>query len=83
MATLVIRRLDDGVKERLRQRAAASGRSMEEEARTILRDALPVESGNWGAHLVATMHELFGPENGIDLELPPRGPGRPLPDFGE
>ena len=37
MASITIRNLDDGVKRRLRVRAAENGRSMEEEARDILR----------------------------------------------
>ena len=36
MASITIRNLDDDVKTRLRIRASASGRSMEEEARLIL-----------------------------------------------
>ena len=40
MASIVIRRLDDSVKARLRLRAAEHGRSMEEEAREILKSAL-------------------------------------------
>ena len=40
MATLTIRNLDDSLKSRLRMRAAARNRSMEEEARQILRAAL-------------------------------------------
>ena len=36
MATLTIRQLDDGLKERLRIRAAANGRSMEAEARAYI-----------------------------------------------
>jgi plasmid stability protein len=36
MATITIRRLDDGVKARLRVRAAQNGRSMEEEARHLI-----------------------------------------------
>jgi plasmid stability protein len=40
MAQLVVRNLDEDVKERLRQRAAANGNSMEAEARLILRTAL-------------------------------------------
>jgi plasmid stability protein len=44
MAQLVVRNLDEEVKERLRQRAAANGNSMEAEARLILRDALCDES---------------------------------------
>lgn len=37
MATLTIRNLDDAVRDRLRQRAAEHGHSMEEEVRQILR----------------------------------------------
>jgi len=37
MASITIRNLDDDVKHRLRVRAAEHGRSMEEEARDILR----------------------------------------------
>ena len=40
MATLTIRNLDERLKGRLRVRAATRGRSMEEEARQILRTAL-------------------------------------------
>ena len=40
MAQLVVRNLDADVKERLRRRAARRGRSMEEEAREILRAAV-------------------------------------------
>jgi plasmid stability protein len=43
MATLTIRNLDDRVKQRLRERAAMRGVSMEQEARTILGDV--VDSG--------------------------------------
>jgi phosphopantothenoylcysteine decarboxylase/phosphopantothenate--cysteine ligase len=38
MANLTIRKLDDALKAELRQRAAANGRSMEDEVRVILRD---------------------------------------------
>jgi plasmid stability protein len=37
MASITIRNLDDDIKQRLRVRAAEHGRSMEEEARDILR----------------------------------------------
>lgn len=40
MGTLTIRNLEDPLKSRLRMRAAARNRSMEEEARQILRTAL-------------------------------------------
>lgn len=39
MAKLVVRNLDDDVKQRLQVRAARRGRSMEEEVRDILRTA--------------------------------------------
>ena len=40
MASITIRNLDDDVKTRLRVRAAERGRSMEEEVRVILREAV-------------------------------------------
>ncbi|MCA1968672.1 MAG: plasmid stability protein, partial [Rhizobium sp.] len=44
MASITIRNLDDGLKQRLRLRAATHGRSMEDEARDILRSTLSAES---------------------------------------
>jgi plasmid stability protein len=40
MATLTIRNLEDSTKSQLRLQAARHGRSMEEEARVILRQAV-------------------------------------------
>jgi plasmid stability protein len=40
MAQLVVRNFENAVKERLRRRARRNGRSMEEEAREILRNAV-------------------------------------------
>src|SRR5215831_4662442 len=45
MASITIRQLDDDLKRRLRLRAARNGRSMEDEARTILRDAASLDDG--------------------------------------
>ena len=39
MADIIVRRLDDKVKERLRKRAMRHGRSLEAEARVILQQA--------------------------------------------
>ena len=80
MSSITIRNLDDGVKRRLRLRAAQHNRSMEEEARDILRCALAQEtepSEHW-VNKVRRRVETFG---GVDLELPPRGPIREPPDF--
>ena len=74
MASITIRKLDDEVKSRLRMRAAGNGRSMEEEARVILREAVGRESK--AQNLVTVIRSRFGPENGVDLELPPREPIR-------
>jgi antitoxin FitA len=40
MAQIVVRNIEDAVKARLKRRAVRHGRSMEEEVRTILRDAV-------------------------------------------
>jgi plasmid stability protein len=40
MAQLIVRDLEDEMKARLKRRAAQHGRSMEEEVRHILRDAV-------------------------------------------
>ncbi|HLZ41805.1 MAG TPA: hypothetical protein VKQ11_12635 [Candidatus Sulfotelmatobacter sp.] len=40
MAQLVVRKLEESVKARLQRRAARHGRSMEEEVRDILRNAV-------------------------------------------
>jgi plasmid stability protein len=40
MAQIIVRNIEDSVKARLKRRAARHGRSMEEEVRTILRDAV-------------------------------------------
>src|SRR5215470_7276673 len=45
MASITIRQLGDDLKRRLRLRAARNGRSMEDEARTILRDAASLDDG--------------------------------------
>lgn len=80
MASITIHNLDDDVKTHLRIRAAGRGRSMEEEARTILRDA--VNRGEAGPrNLTAFTRECFAPLGGVELELPPRGPMREPPDF--
>lgn len=85
MASLNIRQLDPALKEKLRVRAARNGRSMEAEARVIIKDALsgadkPMTTG---AELVDWIRQRFGPLGGVELELPPRGPGREPPDFSE
>jgi plasmid stability protein len=80
MATLTIRDLEPSVKERLRVRAAKNGRSMEEEVRLILRQAT-AEEVKRERGLGTAIHELFAPLGGVELEIPPREPGREPPTF--
>jgi len=80
MASITIRNLDDDVKTRLRVRAAAHHRSMEEEARLILREAVECEAPP--AYGMGTaIHRLFEPLGGVELELPPRESLREPPPF--
>ena len=80
MATVTIRRLDEKTKAKLRVRAAQNGRSMEEEAREILRRALEREPAA-ATDLATAIRELFLPLGGVELELPERGPMREPPDL--
>jgi plasmid stability protein len=71
VASITIRKLDERTKARLRVRAARHGRSMEEEARTLLRAALRDEApatSNLAAAIRARFHRL----GGVELELPAR-----------
>lgn len=71
MANLTIRHLDESVKAKLRVRAAQHGRSMEEEARTILRDSV-CETPPQTESLADAIRRRFAPLGGMELELPPR-----------
>lgn len=73
MASIIIRNLEDDVKARLKLRAATHGRSMEEEARDILRSALGAADPR--ADLGQTIHARFAALGGLDLVLLPRTGG--------
>jgi plasmid stability protein len=80
MATLLIRNVDPLLHARLKARAAAHGRSMEEEARVILRESTGSEEEptmNW----VDAIRALVEPLGGIELQLPERTPLRDPPQF--
>jgi plasmid stability protein len=72
MATLTIRNLDDSTKAQLRLQAARHGRSMEEEARAILRQAVagapPPTTQGVGHRSQANFARL----GGLELELTDR-----------
>ena len=79
MASITIRNLDDDLKRRLRVRAAEHGRSMEAEAREILRQAVcqPIAPMNLGL----AIHARFAALSRDELAPIPRGPGRQPPDL--
>lgn len=80
MASITVRNLEKGLKRRLRVRAAENGRSMEEEARVILRKALYCQP-QAQQDLAAAIRARFAPLGGVELELPLRLPMRQPPRF--
>jgi len=77
MASITIRNLEDDLKRRLRIRAAEHGRSMEEEARAILR--LVVTEAAPRRNLAAAIRSRMAPLGGVELDLPPRDKMRAPP----
>jgi plasmid stability protein len=68
MAQIIVRDLEEDVKQRIKRRAQRHGRSMEDEIRHILRDAAkqPAKSlGGLGTRVAALFHET-----GFGLEVP-------------
>ncbi len=79
---MTIRNLDDRLKKRLRLRAASQGRSMEEEAREILRAALSAEAGLSRHNLAERIRGRVEKVGGVQLDLPAREPIREPIDLG-
>ena len=82
IGTLTIRNLEDALKSRLRLRAAARNRSMEEEARQILRAALQ-ESSASTADLGTRIRARFAGLGDIQLPIEAREPVRAPPALSE
>jgi antitoxin FitA len=82
MAVMTIRNIDDAIKTRLRLRAAMHGRSMEDEARDILRSALSTDVPR-PRDLGQAISERFGQLGGVDLPDLQREPMREVVNFGE
>ena len=75
MASITIRNLEQDTKRRLKIRAAMNGRSMEQEAREILKGAL-AQTAKKKANLAERIREIFVPLGGVELEGLPREPIR-------
>jgi antitoxin FitA len=80
MASITIRRLDEALKAKLRVRAASHGRSMEEEAREILRVGLAANLQR-EVNLADAIRRHVEPLGGVELKLPRRKVGRRPPDL--
>jgi plasmid stability protein len=78
MAQLIVRNLDNDVRDGLRALAVAHGRSMEEEVREILRAAVLQATIEGSDQLGTRLAARFG-KHGLDHEIPEfRGqPARP------
>jgi antitoxin FitA len=74
LASMTIRNLDEKLKARLRVQAAKHGRSMEDEARDILRSALSTLSSR--GSLVKSIRHRIEPLGGVELQIEPREPLR-------
>ena len=79
MASLTIRKLDDDVKQELRELAARHGRSVEEEARCALKAHVRIVRTPRKS-IGQMLYEASRP--GIDLPILPRSPAR-IPRFDE
>ena len=80
MASMTIRNIDDRLKQKLRVRAATHGRSMEDEARDILKMAL-AQQETTAENLAEAVRVRLQPLGGVSLEIPAREPIRDAPDF--
>lgn len=69
MSAITIRRLPPGIKAGLKARALRHRRSMEEEVRQILTDAVSAEDRE-PESICDIASELFGEENGFAFERP-------------
>ena len=80
MASITIRNLEEDIKQRLRVRAAQHGRSMEEEAREILRKVMREDTPP--RDLAAAIRARLSPADRVELELPPHDPMQDPAHFG-
>ena len=83
MASLLIRHVDPALHLRLKASAIAHRRSLEEEARELLRVAVARRDLPPQETLTALAHRLFGADGGVEIDLPPRDVSaeRATPDF--
>ena len=71
MASIIIRKLPENTKRRLRIRAARNGHSMEQEARELLETGL-ARADSEPENLGEAIRRRFAPLGGIDLKISSR-----------
>jgi antitoxin FitA len=83
MTSILIRNVDETLHARLKARAVAHRRSLEDEIKELLRGAVARQEAPARENLATLALRLFGPEHGADLDIPPRGsaPRSNPPDF--
>ncbi len=86
MTSITLHDLDDAVAARLRARAAKHGRTVEQEACAVLRDALGVEAreplqGNAATAFREYFREYWAEFGDVELPIPPRQPAPDPPTF--
>ena len=82
MASITIRNLEEQTKVQLRVRAAHHKRSMEEEVRNILREAVSTSTVT-RRDLAQAIRRRFEPFGGCEIELPARAAMRTPPMPGK
>lgn len=81
MAQVVVRKLDEKIKKRLKQRAARRGHSMEAEIRDILNKAVGVDERGKPEEGLGTFitRQFAGKGIGIDFDIPEWRGEKPRP----
>jgi plasmid stability protein len=80
VASLTIRNIPEDAKQRFRQRAAAHGRSMEDEARQLILKSVAGNDAPPRKGIFEMLYEASRP--GFELPIPPRSPAR-IPTFDD
>ena len=81
MVSITIHDIDDALQRRLTERAAVHGRTMEAEARDILRDALGAAAVPVPGNMADAIRAIVEPLGGFELEPLVRQPVREPPSF--
>ncbi len=80
MSTLTIPDFPDRIRTAFEALAAERGITLEAYVRQVLQEAY-LDQPRKRMNMAVATRKYFGPENGIDLELPSRHSRRELPEF--